>query len=363
MRESPSELIAETFAVDVHGVDLPAGLAGAIAVSVPLAIGVAVDEPLLGLLAALGGLHGCLGVPQLDLRRRVFFGVLAVLGSAAAVGVASLVTDTVWPAAVLGLLWCSAWAFLRTLGPPGAIDGLAISLLAVVFSGFSIGDTSAPVAMGWLLVGGAGGIVLMLLATRGATGEGKVPGASIAAVARNAVRMVARAVVHDRPLRIHALRLGIAVGVTTLVYESLGLEHGYWMALTVVAILQPTEHDSRVRSLQRTAGTLVSTALLLLLLLVTSNEVVLIVCDGLAVFGLFALGKRSYFWNVAFLTPTILLLISAADYEGFDIALQRAWYTVLGIAIGLTIAELFWRFAPGDWRFGVSGEADRPSGR
>lgn len=361
MAEPRSELLAETFAVDVHGIDVPAGLAGAVAVSVPLTIGVAVDEPLLGLLAGLGGLHACLGVPQLDLRRRIFFGVLAVLGSAAAIGLASLVTDTVWSAAVVGLLWCSAWAFLRTLGPPGAIDGLAISNLVVVFSGFGLGDTSAPLAMGWFLVGGAAGLVLMMLATLGATGEGKVRGATLAAVTGDAAHTVLRAFVHDRTLAIHALRLGVAVGVTTLVYQSLGLEHGYWMPLTIVAILQPTEHDSRVRSLQRTAGTVVSTAALLLLLLVTSNEAVLVGCEVVAVFGLFALGQRSYFWSVAFLTPTILLLISAADYEGFDIAVQRAAYTGLGIVIGLTIAELFWRLAPRSW--GFSEGADRPSGR
>jgi uncharacterized membrane protein YccC len=173
--------------------------------------------------------------------------------------------------------------------------------------------------------------------------------------------MTARALAHDLVLRVHALRLGIAVGVTTLVYQALGLDHGYWMTLTIVAILQPTEHDSRVRSFQRTAGTLVSTAVLLVLLLVTSNEAVLVACDALAVFGLFAVGKRSYFWTVAFLTPTILLLISAVAYSGFAIALQRAGYTALGILIGFGIAELFWRLAPPSW--GFSGGADRLSAR
>jgi uncharacterized membrane protein YccC len=100
---------------------------------------------------------------------------------------------------------------------------------------------------------------------------------------------------------------------------------------------------------------------LLLLLLVTSNEAVLIACDVVAVFGLFALGQRSYFWLVAFITPTVLLTISAAEYQGFDIALQRAGYTALGIVIGFLIAEVFWRLAPDSW--GFSGGVDRPSAR
>ena len=221
----------------------------------------------------------------------------------------------------------------------------------MVFSGFGLGDTSAPVAMGWLLVGGAGGLALMMLVTHGATGKGKVRGATLSAISGDAMRLVWRAVRHDRVLAVHALRLGLAVGITTIVYQVFDLEHGYWMPLTIVAILQPTEHASRVRALQRTFGTVVSTAAMLLILLATSNEAVLVGCEVVVVFGLFALGQRSYFWSVAFLTPTILLLISAADYEGFDIAVQRAAYTGLGVVVGLTVAELFWRLAPRSWGF------------
>ena len=64
------------------------GLAGALAVVGPLAIGLAVDEPAAGFMAALGGLNVALCVPRADLRARLWWGSLAVLGSAAAVVVA-----------------------------------------------------------------------------------------------------------------------------------------------------------------------------------------------------------------------------------------------------------------------------------
>ena len=70
-------------------------------------------------------------------------------------------------------------------------------------------------------------------------------------------RQLRRAVTGDALLRAHALRLATIIAATTLVYQLLGLEHGYWVPLTVLAVLQPDEHASDVRAVQRAAGTLV----------------------------------------------------------------------------------------------------------
>ena len=39
------------------------------------------------------------------------------------------------------------------------------------------------------------------------------------------------------------------------------------------------------------------------------------------------------------LTPTALLTISAVDYQGVGVALQRAGWSALGIAIGVAVAQ------------------------
>ncbi len=68
--------------------------------------------------------------------------------------------------------------------------------------------------------------------------------------------------------------------------------------------------------------------------------------QGIAAFGLFALFARGYFWLVVLLTPTALLTVSAVDYQGVAVALERAGWTALGIALGLAVGELAWRLAP-----------------
>ena len=146
-------------------------------------------------------------------------------------------------------------------------------------------------------------------------------------------------------LRAHALRLASIVAATTLLYQLLELEHGYWVPLTVLAVLQPNEHASDLRAIQRAAGTIVGTAVIALLTIATGNEWLMVACQGIAAFGLFALFARGYFWLVVLLTPTALLTVSAVDYQGVAVAVERAGWSALGIAIGLTVAELCWRLA------------------
>jgi hypothetical protein len=72
----------------------------------------------------------------------------------------------------------------------------------------------------------------------------------------------------------------------------------------------------------------------------------LVAAEGIAVFALFALFARGYFWLVVLLTPTALLTLSAVDYQGDAVAAERAGWSALGIVLALVIAGRLWRLAP-----------------
>ena len=112
------------------------------------------------------------------------------------------------------------------------------------------------------------------------------------------------------------------------------------MPLTTLAVLQPTGRSTIVRSLQRVVGTLLAAALIVGVLLATDNRWLLVACAVATAFLLYALDERGYFWLVVLLTPTVLLMISAIDFEGDTVALDRMADTVLGIVIGLAFGEL-----------------------
>ena len=233
--------------------------------------------------------------------------------------------------ALLSFAWVAVWAFFRAAGPTGALLGFANSAVFVIVAGL---PTTAPLGeqLTWFALGAVSGLALMVLA------RGR-PKRSIP-VGREALRKVRSAPLHDNALRAYALRLAVAVGAGSLLYRLVDLPHGYWVPLTTLAILQPSDHGTVLRSLQRVAGTLLAAALIVGVLLATDNRWLLAACAAATAFLLYALDERGYFWLVVLLTPTVLLMISVIDFEGDTVALDRVADTVLGIVIGLAVGEL-----------------------
>jgi hypothetical protein len=330
------QIVRDAFEVEEEGLDWRSGLAGAIAAVGPLAVGVGVDDPLIGFTATIGALNTALCVPRAGLGARVFWGGAALAGGCASTTLSLLVGDHTWMLAIATFLWVGAWAFWRAAGRIGALLGFATSAVFVILSGLpgDPGATGRQVA--WYAVGGAAGLVLMAVARRGSYAP---------PVGRLALAAYRHGVAGDRALAAHAGRLALAVTTGTLVYRVLGLDHGYWVPLTILAILQPGERATSIRVIQRATGTLAAAVVILLITLVVDEPWLLLCCGAVSAFGLYALDHRSYFWLVVLLTPTVLFMISAIQFQGDEVAIDRVANSMLGIAIGFLIGEVFWRLS------------------
>jgi hypothetical protein len=337
---------AEAFRVERRGLDVPAGLAGAVASCAPLALGVATGEPAIGVTACFGGLNAALAVPRGTLRERAGWGAGAALACCVSVAVATAVQGSVAASVAAAFAVTGLAAFLRSFGPNGGLTGFVVGAIFVITNGIAAGSLDVAERVLWFGLGSLGGLVLMVAAYARHSPPPAAGAAPLPEVLVGGARRLRRALTDDALLRAHALRLASIVAATTLLYRLLGLQHGYWVPLTVLAVLQPNEHASDVRAVQRAAGTVVGTALIALLTIATGNEWLMVACQGVAAFALFALFARGYFWLVVLLTPTALLTVSAVDYQGVAVAAERAGWSALGIALGLTIAELCWRLAP-----------------
>lgn len=346
-RASSSSVWAEAFRVERAGIDLRVGVAGAVATSGPLALGLALGEPAIGVVGCFGGLHGALGVPRGARRTRIGWGVLAALLCCVSLALATAVQPSVAASAVAVFVVVALATALRAFGRDGGLTGFLIGAIFTIGVGIPAAGLDVAERTGWYALGSLLGIVLMVLA-RG--GPRAAPPTPLAAVLADGLRRLAATFRHDRALRGHALRLAGVVAATTLAYLLLELEHGYWIPLSVLAVLQPDEHDSRVRAVQRACGTLVGTFVIALLTIATGAEWLMAAAQALCAFGLFTLYARGYFWLVVLLTPTALLTISAVDYQGAGIALERVGWSAAGIVAGLAIGELANRLSAAPWR-------------
>jgi Fusaric acid resistance protein-like len=312
-------------------VDLAAAVAGSVVTAAPLALGVALDDRVLGLFCALGAFNTALAVSSGPALERVSWGAVALGGGFVAVGLATATHDLAWLAVLATLAWSSAWALLRALGPGGTLVGFVVSAVFVIVGGQAGGPGGPWSRMLAYLTGGLLGMIAMVLAARLGRDKAAPP-------APSRPHQALRAASPGGVVWHHALRIGSVTGVATALYRALSLPFGYWVPLTTLAVLQPDSHASRVRALQRAAGTLVGTALVAAVSALTSDVGVLVALVFLASGGLFALQARGYQWMVVLLTPTALLMISTVRFRGWDIAADRLVDT--GIGIGLALAAL-----------------------
>ena len=339
MRDAVSaiaDITREAFHVEEEGLDWRSGLAGAVAAVGPLAVGMLAGDATAGFTATIGGLNTALVVPRAGLRARLWWGGAALIGGCGSIALSKLVEDHLWTLLIATLLWAGLWAFWREAGRAGALLGFATAAVFVIMAGLpgDPGDTASQ--FGWYALGGIPALALMVVARRG---NATPP------VGRAALAAYRRGLTADRALAGHALRLALAVGMGTLVYRLAGLDHGYWIPLTILAILQPDERATRVRVIQRAAGTLGGAVVIVVITLAWDDPALLLACAAVSAFGLYALDHRSYYWLVVLLTPTVLFMISAVRFQGDDVAIDRVANSSLGIVIGLVIGETFWTVA------------------
>jgi hypothetical protein len=321
----------DAFRAQQRSVNVPLAITGTVATTAPLVVGVAIGNHALGLVCAIGGLNTALVMSPMARGRRMTWGSITALSGTAAVGVATATHQPAWAAVVATLVWSSAWALLRALGPEGTLVGFTTTAVMVIINGLPGTPGQCWTRMVEYAVGSLLALALMSLPapTSGDPRPAPIPWSAITGAVR-APGIVRR----------HAIRVGLVAAATTTLYRALHLVFGYWIPLTAVAVLQPDARSSQVRALQRTAGTLVGTAIVVVVAVATHNVGALVVFVFLASGGLFALKERGYFWLTMLLTPTALLMTSTVRFYGWDIAITRMMNTAIGLVIAVAVIEV-----------------------
>jgi uncharacterized membrane protein YccC len=139
----------------------------------------------------------------------------------------------------------------------------------------------------------------------------------------------------------HALRLGVSAALATALVRGLGLNHGYWVIITVIIVLQPYTGLTLQRSLQRVAGTFLGAALAAGLVALVKDPVVILV----AIMVLFAVAMSVQPISLpafqVLLTPALVLLAELQTGD-WDLAGVRIVNTLLGGVLALVGARLLW---------------------
>lgn len=140
----------------------------------------------------------------------------------------------------------------------------------------------------------------------------------------------------------HAIRMALLTMAAVAVYKYFQIERGYWIALTILVVLQPDYGATRKRAGQRIVGTLAGATVASGLLWISMPPLLLLTLATVMAFGFAYLVRQNYRWAVFFVTVMLVLITETATTVTIQLPLMRLGSTVAGGAVALLAALFLW---------------------
>jgi uncharacterized membrane protein YccC len=154
-----------------------------------------------------------------------------------------------------------------------------------------------------------------------------------------------RTILHaDSAVLHHALRVAIITTTAVFITGLLHLNHGYWVTLTAVVILQPFGAATRQKAVQRVVGTILGGMVAAALSALFHSAIAVLVLIAIFTMLCVALLPLNYGAYAVFGTPAFVLLAEASAGD-WHLAGTRIINTLIGGGLALAGASLLW---PGD---------------
>jgi uncharacterized membrane protein YccC len=139
----------------------------------------------------------------------------------------------------------------------------------------------------------------------------------------------------------YGLRLAIALSIAAGFARSVSLEHGYWVPITVLLVLQPGFHQTSVRGVESIAGTLAGAALATLIAaLVRPVPAMLALLVLIFVWLCYSLVQVNYAAYTVCTTVYIVFLLALAGLPEMATVKYRALDTIIGGGFALIVYSL-----------------------
>ncbi len=146
---------------------------------------------------------------------------------------------------------------------------------------------------------------------------------------------------HSEAFR-HAVRVGAAMAVAVGISHLFAFGHGYWLPMTVMIVLKPDFASTFARGLARSVGTVLGAGLATLLLagLRPPHAVLITLTVALYAVCVAVLLANYAIYSIA-IASLVVVLLAFTGAPAASLALDRAFYTVLGAALALAAYTLW----------------------
>ena len=168
----------------------------------------------------------------------------------------------------------------------------------------------------------------------------------LSAEERTDLSMLRASVHHDTPVLRHAVRLAIAVPLSTLLAAWWALPRGYWVPFSVAVILKPDYSTMVRRGVDRVVGTAVGASLAAMLVTALHPRgAMAVVLVAVLAWAAYSTWSASFPVAIGLITALVLVLLSVAQSNPISTALDRLIDVAVGGAISL-LAYIVWPTSP-----------------
>ena len=143
------------------------------------------------------------------------------------------------------------------------------------------------------------------------------------------------------PLK-HTFRLMLLTAVSIALFYGFNIPRGYWIALTIMVVLQPDYGTTQQKALQRVTGTTIGAALSTILLIQPLAPGFYILLIALFCFLFIYLQQRNYTVSVVFVTMMLVAMFEISGAIDWHYAAYRLFATSLGGIMAIVGAFLLW---------------------
>ncbi len=140
----------------------------------------------------------------------------------------------------------------------------------------------------------------------------------------------------------YALRVAIGLSLAVFIFKFFKIDHGHWIALTMIIVIQPYYGATRKKGIERTVGTVAGIVLGgVVMLLPFPHEAfvgLLVVISFLVAYFL----RNNYKVGVFFVTIMMVVMMQISKQGSWELIGWRLLSTLIGAALALIISYAFW---------------------
>lgn len=140
----------------------------------------------------------------------------------------------------------------------------------------------------------------------------------------------------------YSLRVGLGLALSVFIFKFFKIDHGHWIALTLLIVIQPYYGATRKKGFERIIGTVAGIVVGgAIMLLPIKHETFVIILIFISFFVAYYL-RNNYKVGVFFVTIMMVVMMQLSKQGSWDLIWWRVLSTLIGSALAILISFAFW---------------------